>query len=113
MPPSFSQGSYISWFSGERLTGPQVVTRSFTLPEMAVYTREGSIIPMRTDDFCKLLPLCLTTPTYCLSYHTPTAPLGSAQEIPDKLKFVVFVGKATRYNYITMFIIIMNFVKLW
>jgi alpha-glucosidase (family GH31 glycosyl hydrolase) len=81
MPPTFLQGSYISWFSGERLTGPQIVTRSFTLPEMPVYAREGSIIPMRTHDF---------------------SPLGSAQEIPDKLKFVIFVGKATRY--ITMFI---------
>ena len=56
-PPPPPQGSYISWFSGERLTGPQVVTRTFTLPEMPVYAREGSIIPLRTDDFCKPHPL--------------------------------------------------------
>lgn len=47
------QGSYISWFTGERVTGPVVIARTFTLAEMPVYAREGSIIPMRTDDFCK------------------------------------------------------------
>jgi alpha-glucosidase len=68
------EGTYISWFSGERLTGPMSVTRTFTLAEMPVYAKEGSIIPMRTDDF---------------------SPLGSAQEIPTKMKFMVFVGECS------------------
>lgn len=49
------QGSYISWFSGEYVTGPVTITRTFTLAEMPVYVREGSIIAMRTDDFGKTL----------------------------------------------------------
>jgi alpha-glucosidase (family GH31 glycosyl hydrolase) len=49
-------GSYISWFSGERLAGPRTVSRTFSLAEMPVFAREGSIITMRTDDFCESLP---------------------------------------------------------
>lgn len=88
------QGSYISWFSGEYITGPVTITRTFTLAEMPVYAKEGSIIAVRTDDFCK------TVDCFCgcfLNYPClPPAPLGSAQEIPNKMKFVVFVGKANR-----------------
>jgi len=50
---SFSppQGTFISWFSGEMIAGPQNITRNFTLSEIPVYVRAGAIIPMKTDDF--------------------------------------------------------------
>lgn len=41
----------MSWFSGEMVEGPKVVTRSFTLDEIPVYVRAGSIVPMRTDGY--------------------------------------------------------------
>lgn len=44
------QGTYISWFSGEMIIGPQIIARSFALWETPVYAREGAIIPMRTDN---------------------------------------------------------------
>ena len=47
------RGSYISWFSGEMFTGDQVLSRNYTLYEMPVFVKSGSIIPMRTDDFGK------------------------------------------------------------
>lgn len=31
-------------------------------------------------------------------FLVPSAPLGSAQEIPSAMKYVVFVGKANRYT---------------
>jgi len=46
-----SQGTFISWFSGEMIAGPQNITRNFTLSEIPVYVRAGAIIPMKTDDF--------------------------------------------------------------
>ena len=48
-----SQGTFISWFSGEMIAGPQNITRNFTLSEIPVYVRAGAIIPMKTDDFCE------------------------------------------------------------
>ena len=33
------------------VTGPKTINRTFTLSEIPVYVRAGSIIPMRTDDF--------------------------------------------------------------
>ena len=53
-PLSFLQtirGSYISWFSGEMFTGGDVINRNYTLSEMPLFVRSGSIIPMRTNDF--------------------------------------------------------------
>ncbi|KAL5486960.1 hypothetical protein EMCRGX_G019505 [Ephydatia muelleri] len=69
MPP----GTYISWFSGEKFDGPQTVNRSFTLSEIPLFVRDGSIIPMRTDDF---------------------APLGSAETIPASILFMIFIANA-------------------
>ena len=45
------RGSYVSWFSGEMFAGDEVITRNYTLSEMPVFVKSGSIIPMRTDDF--------------------------------------------------------------
>ena len=45
------QGTYISWTSGEMVRGDKEVERSYTLSEMPVFVKAGSIIPMRTDDF--------------------------------------------------------------
>ena len=49
------RGSYISWFSGEMFAGDQVLSRNYTLYEMPVFVKSGSIIPMRTDDFSKYI----------------------------------------------------------
>jgi len=48
-----TKGTFISWFSGEMITGPQNITRNFTISEIPVYVRAGGIIPMRTEDFCE------------------------------------------------------------
>lgn len=45
------QGSYISWFTGETFSGDHVYVRNYTLYEIPVFVRAGSIIPMKTDDF--------------------------------------------------------------
>jgi hypothetical protein len=45
------RGSYISWFGGEMFTGGDVINRNYTLSEMPLFVRSGSIIPMRTNDF--------------------------------------------------------------
>ena len=97
--PPFSipmQGTFISWFSGEMISGPQNIIRNFSLSEIPVYVRAGAIIPMRTDDFCRFtcLPFVLLVKLLTLFSFLILAPLGSAQEIPSKLKFVVFVGDA-------------------
>ena len=98
--PPFStpiQGTFISWFSGEMISGPQNITRNFSLSEIPVYVRAGAIIPMRTDDFCRFTcqPFVSLVKLLTLFSFFILAPLGSAQEIPSKLKFVVFVGDAT------------------
>lgn len=70
----FPKGSYICWQSGEYIDAekaPITVTKSFTLYEIPVFVKTGSIIPMRTDDF---------------------GTIGSAEEVPQSLKFVVFAG---------------------
>ena len=97
--PPFStpmQGTFISWFSGEMISGPQIITRNFSLSEIPVYVRPGAIIPMRTDDFCRFTCLPFVSLVKLLTPFSflILAPLGSAQEIPSKLKFVVFVGDA-------------------
>ena len=45
------QGTYISWFTGELIKGPMTVNRTFTLSEIPVFVRAGSIIPLRTDGY--------------------------------------------------------------
>ena len=97
--PPFSthvQGTFISWFSGEMISGPQIITRNFSLSEIPVYVRAGSIIPMRTDEFSRFtcLPVMSLVKLLTLFSFLILAPLGSAQEIPSKLKFMVFVGDA-------------------
>jgi len=42
LPP----GEWLEWFTGARLTGPQVLERRFGLDEIPVYLKVGSIIPM-------------------------------------------------------------------
>ena len=99
LPSPFStpmQGTFISWFSGEMISGPQIITRNFSLSEIPVYVRAGAIIPMRTDNFCRFtcLPFVSLIKLLTLFSFLILAPLGSAQEIPSKLKFVVFIGDA-------------------
>ena len=45
------QGSYISWFSGEMFPGGQVYVRNYSLSEIPVFVKAGSVIPMKTEDF--------------------------------------------------------------
>ena len=49
-----SQGVFISWDNGDIIKGPDVIVKSFLVSEMPVFSKAGSIIPMRTDGFCKL-----------------------------------------------------------
>ncbi len=42
-------GEWIEWQTGARLTGPRVYGRSYTLEEVPVFVRSGSIIPMQPD----------------------------------------------------------------
>jgi len=41
------EGEWIEWFTGSRLKGPARLMRSFTLDEIPVYVKAGSIIPMQ------------------------------------------------------------------
>ncbi len=41
-------GTWIEWNSGERLHGPKVVTRQYSLDDIPIFVRAGSIIPMQT-----------------------------------------------------------------
>jgi alpha-glucosidase (family GH31 glycosyl hydrolase) len=43
------EGDWYEWFTGTILRGGRVVERPFTLDEMPVYVRSGSIIPMQPD----------------------------------------------------------------
>ncbi|MFI5252905.1 MAG: TIM-barrel domain-containing protein [Bacteroidota bacterium] len=58
------EGEWIEWFTGARLKGPAVLTRSFELEEIPVYVKAGSIIPMQPPmkhtDEKPLNPLILT-----------------------------------------------------
>lgn len=40
-------GEWIEWFTGRRIDGGQVVERTFSLDEIPVYARPGTIIPMQ------------------------------------------------------------------
>ncbi len=42
------EGTWVEWFSGQYFTGPAVIERHFTLDEIPVYVKAGSIIPMQT-----------------------------------------------------------------
>jgi alpha-glucosidase (family GH31 glycosyl hydrolase) len=58
------EGSWIEWFSGARFEGPRTIERSFSLEEIPIYVKAGSIIPMqppmRRSDERPLDPLILT-----------------------------------------------------
>ncbi len=41
-------GTWIEWNSGERFDGPKIVTRHYSLDDIPVFVRAGSIIPMQT-----------------------------------------------------------------
>ena len=63
------RGSYISWLGGEILAGGEVISRNYTLSEMPLFVKSGSIIPMRTDDFGMRVYIsvqCNTCLCYCL-----------------------------------------------
>jgi alpha-glucosidase len=40
------KGEWIEWFTGRRFTGPIAMTRSFSIGQIPVYVRAGSIVPM-------------------------------------------------------------------
>ncbi len=41
-------GTWIEWYSGARLEGPQVVQRHYTLDEIPIFVRAGAVIPMQS-----------------------------------------------------------------
>jgi alpha-glucosidase (family GH31 glycosyl hydrolase) len=41
------EGKWVEWFTGKHLEGPAVFERRFTLDEIPLYVRAGSIIPMQ------------------------------------------------------------------
>jgi alpha-glucosidase len=41
------KGEWIEWFTGARLHGPAVLTRSYSIDEMPVFVKAGAIIPMQ------------------------------------------------------------------
>ncbi len=41
-------GTWIEWYSGQRLQGPKVVERHYALDEIPIFVREGAVIPMQT-----------------------------------------------------------------
>ncbi len=43
-------GTWIEWNSGDQLHGPAVMTRHYSLDDIPVFVRSGSIIPMQTLD---------------------------------------------------------------
>ena len=57
-------GSWIEWYSGARFEGPRTVERSFSLEEIPIYAKAGSIVPMqppmRRSDERPVDPLILT-----------------------------------------------------
>ena len=85
--------------------GGDVINRNYTLSEMPLFVRSGSIIPMRTNDFGRsryICGNCLFSIAYAFLFVAIllfSEPLGSAQEIPETLKLVVFVGDAQVYAY--------------
>ena len=42
-------GTWIEWNSGEKLQGPKVVTRTYSLDDIPMFVRAGAIIPMQTE----------------------------------------------------------------
>jgi hypothetical protein len=42
-------GEWVEWFTGARLRGPAVATRTFTLQEIPVYVRAGAVVPMQPE----------------------------------------------------------------
>jgi len=58
------EGEWIEWFTGTVLKGGQVVKRTFTMDEIPVYVKSGSIIPMQVSkakrETIKDNPLILT-----------------------------------------------------
>ena len=85
-PLSFLQtirGSYMSWFSGEMFTGGDVINRNYTLSEMPLFVRSGSIIPMRTNDFGRFGYLYQCN-TYCsFDYQIPLDQLRRFQRLSN------------------------------
>jgi alpha-glucosidase len=42
-------GEWVEWFTGAKLTGPQVVERQFAVDDIPVYLKAGAIIPMQPE----------------------------------------------------------------
>ncbi len=57
-------GQWVEWYSGARIEGPKVVERSFSLEEIPIYVKAGSIVPMqppmRRSDERPVDPLIVT-----------------------------------------------------
>lgn len=54
-------GRWIDWFTGDVVTGPASFERPLALAELALYAREGALIPLLRDDVDTLAPT--TDPT--------------------------------------------------
>ena len=44
LPP----GEWIEWFTGRRFTGPRQIERKFSLPQIPVYVKAGTVLPMQS-----------------------------------------------------------------
>lgn len=56
-------GTWVGWYSGKRFEGPRVVKRYFSLDQIPILVRAGSVIPMQTNaqkaDISNVDPLVL------------------------------------------------------
>ena len=43
------EGEWFEWYTGAKITGPGIFTRSYTLEEVPVFVRSGAILPMQPD----------------------------------------------------------------
>lgn len=41
-------GTWIDWYSGEKLQGPEIVEQHYTLSEIPILVRDGAVIPMQS-----------------------------------------------------------------
>jgi Glycosyl hydrolases family 31 TIM-barrel domain/Glycosyl hydrolase family 31 C-terminal domain/Domain of unknown function (DUF5110) len=42
-------GTWVEWYSGEKLQGPKVMRRSYALDEIPIFVRDGAVIPMQSE----------------------------------------------------------------
>ncbi len=77
------------------IQGPKVVNRSYTLSEIPVFSRTGTIVPMRTDGYNNGDIISISK--FFKIFRSPPDPLGTATGSPSSIKLMVFVGDALTY----------------